>query len=107
VMLCAAELWNILTFGMARGAASPPVPSDGVTVVKPSEVSDSSLANQALLLVHVLANHCTGDKNLHNPYRQALFSFSNSQGMEVHFVACQSQSGVVVCMPLPSSMVRF
>jgi hypothetical protein len=85
-MLCAAELWNILTFGMARGAASPPpVPSDGVTVVKPSEVADSSLANQALLLVLVLANHCTSDKNLHNPYRQALFSFSNSQGMEVHF----------------------
>lgn len=76
----ASELWNILTFGMARGATSPPpVPSDGVTVVKPSEVSDSPLANQALLLVLVLVNHCTGDKNLHNPYRQALFSCSNSQ----------------------------
>jgi hypothetical protein len=67
---------------MARGATSSPVPSDGVTVMKPSEVSDSPLANQALLLVLVLVNHCTGDKNLHNPYRQALFSCSNSQGME-------------------------
>jgi hypothetical protein len=81
MILCAAELWNLLTFGMARGIASAsPVSSDNVTVVKPSEVSESPLANQALLLVLVLANHCTGDKNFHNPYRQALFSCSNSQG---------------------------
>jgi hypothetical protein len=81
VILCAAELWNLLTFGMARGIASAsPALSDGVTMVKSSEVPESPLANQALLLVLVLANHCTGDKNLHNPYRQALFSCSNSQG---------------------------
>ncbi|KDR21174.1 Dymeclin [Zootermopsis nevadensis] len=76
----ASELWNMLTFGMTRGIASAsPVSSDNVTVVKPNEVSESPLSNQALLLVLVLANHCTSDKNLHNPYRQALFSCSNSQ----------------------------
>jgi hypothetical protein len=76
---------------MARGATSPPpVLSDGVTVMKSGEVSVSPLANQALLLVLVLTNHCTGDKNLHNPYRQALFSFSNSQGMKVHFMVYQA-----------------
>jgi hypothetical protein len=76
-----AELWNILTFGMARGATSPsPLPPDSVPVVKPGEVSESPLANQALLLVLVLSNHCTSEKNLHNPYRQALFSCTNSQG---------------------------
>jgi hypothetical protein len=52
-----------------------------VTLMKPNEVSESPLANQALLLVLVLSNHCTSDKNLHNPYRQALFSCSNSQGL--------------------------
>jgi hypothetical protein len=84
MILCAAELWNILTFGMVRSTASASsVSSDGVTVVKPSEVPESPLANQALLLVLVLVNHCTGDKTLHNPYRQALFSCSNSQGTEV------------------------
>jgi hypothetical protein len=81
LILFSAELWNILTFGMARVTTSaPPLPSDGVTVMKPSEVSESPLANQSLLLLLVLSNHCTSDKNLHNPYRQALFSCSNSQG---------------------------
>ena len=76
-----AELWNILTFGMARGTTpASPLPSDSVPVMKPSEVSESPLANQSLLLVLVLSNHCTSEKNLHNPYRQALFSCSNSQG---------------------------
>ena len=82
VMLFSAELWNILTFGITRTTTSAsPVPSDGVTLMKPNEVSESPLANQALLLVLVLSNHCTSDKNLHNPYRQALFSCSNSQGL--------------------------
>lgn len=76
----ATELWKILTFGMARGTTSAsPLPPDSVPVMKPGEVSESPLANQSLLLVLVLSNHCTSDKNLHNPYRQALFSCSNSQ----------------------------
>jgi len=76
----ATELWNILTFGMTRGTTSAsPLPSDSVPIMKPSDVSESPLANQSLLLVLVLSNHCTSDKNLHNPYRQALFSCSNSQ----------------------------
>ncbi|PSN32660.1 Dymeclin [Blattella germanica] len=75
-----AELWNMLTFGFGRSNnAAAPVTTDGVTVVKPAELLESPLANQSLLLVQVLTNHCTGDKNLHNPYRQALFSCSNSQ----------------------------
>ncbi|XP_069703683.1 dymeclin isoform X2 [Periplaneta americana] len=71
----ASELWNMLTFGMTR---SLPAPANGVPITKPCEVLEAPLANQALLLVLVLANHCTTDKNLHNPYRQALFSCSNS-----------------------------
>ena len=48
---------------------------------KPLDESSTVLiANQSLLLVLVLANHCTSDSDLHNPYRQALFSFTNSQG---------------------------
>lgn len=39
---------------------------------------DSSLlANQSSLLLLVLVNHCTQDKKKMNPYRHALFSFTN------------------------------
>ncbi|KAJ9586283.1 hypothetical protein L9F63_020077, partial [Diploptera punctata] len=77
----ASELWNLLTFGMARSNSSSvtTVTADGMKVVKSTEMLDCPLANQSLLLVLVLTNHCTCDKNLHNPYRQALFFCSNSQ----------------------------
>nr|CAD7260328.1 unnamed protein product [Timema shepardi] len=67
----AAGLWNMLTLGLAR--PSPPLLGDGGL-----SLEDTPLANLSLLLILVLANHCTGEKNLHNPYRQALFSFTNS-----------------------------
>ena len=60
-----------MTLGMAKKTTPPE-----------EEVTETLLANQSLLLILVLANHCTSDKGLHNPYRQALFSFSNSQGKE-------------------------
>lgn len=94
----------MLTFGMTRGIASAsPVSSDNVTVVKPNEVSESPLSNQALLLVLVLANHCTSDKNLHNPYRQALFSCSNSQGSSLksilqHFIVIAQGCCMYLCV---------
>nr|CAD7570270.1 unnamed protein product [Timema californicum] len=66
-----AGLWNMLTLGLAR--PSPPLLGDGGL-----SLEDTPLANLSLLLILVLANHCTGEKNLHNPYRQALFSFTNS-----------------------------
>ncbi|CAG2055624.1 unnamed protein product, partial [Timema podura] len=67
----ASGLWNMLTLGLAR--PSPPLLGDGGL-----SLEDTPLANLSLLLILVLANHCTGEKNLHNPYRQALFSFTNS-----------------------------
>lgn len=60
-----------MTLGLANKAAQ----------VETAElVSDKLLAKQSLLLILVLANHCTSDLELHNPYRQALFSFTDSQG---------------------------
>lgn len=44
--------------------------------------SDSLLANQSLLLLLVLVNHCTQDKKILNPYRLSLFTFTDSKGME-------------------------
>ena len=38
------------------------------------------LAQQSLHLLLVLGNHCTGDRQLHNPFRQALFHMSDLQG---------------------------
>ena len=63
-----------MTLGLANRGSSPE---------EEEEVSDKLLANQSLLLILVLANHCTGQAPgvLNNPYRQALFSFTDSQGM--------------------------
>ncbi|EDO46526.1 predicted protein [Nematostella vectensis] len=43
------------------------------------EESDPLLANQSLLLLLVLVNHCTQSKKKMNPYRLALFSFADRQ----------------------------
>ena len=50
------------------------------------EFSETLLANQSLLFLLVLANHCTSDRGLKNPYRQALFSFTNAQGRDKKIV---------------------
>ena len=39
--------------------------------------TETPLASQSLLLLLVLTNHCTGTCN---PYRDALFSFTNVEG---------------------------
>ena len=60
-----------MTLGLASKAAE---------VETDETVSDKLLAKQSLLLILVLTNHCTSDLEMHNPYRQALFSFTDSQG---------------------------
>lgn len=63
----ASGFWNVLTLGLSSGEEEP---SKGV--VSPS-------ASQSVLLLLVLANHCTVDKTIHNPYRQALLHAQNFQ----------------------------
>ena len=41
----------------------------------------SDFASQSLLLLLVLTNHCSVEKSWSNPYRQALLSFTDSQGI--------------------------
>ena len=67
--LFAASLWSVVTLGM--GAKEKKADT---------ELSETLLANQSLLFILVLANHCTCDKSVTNPYRQALFSFTDTQG---------------------------
>ncbi|XP_014782112.1 dymeclin [Octopus bimaculoides] len=64
-----AGLWNVVTLGM------------GSTAKKKEDefITEALLANQSILFVLVLANHCTGERKMINPYRQALCSFTNSQ----------------------------
>lgn len=65
----ASGLWNVVTLGMGGGAKK-----------KEEECfNEVLLANQSILFILVLANHCTGERSIHNPYRQALYSFTNSQ----------------------------
>jgi len=70
-IIIAAGIWNMLTFGLASPNPEPNAKE---------EESQSPLANQSLMLILVLVSHCTCEKDLINPYREALFSFSNSAG---------------------------
>ncbi|XP_053388105.1 dymeclin-like isoform X2 [Mercenaria mercenaria] len=66
----ASSLWSVVTLGMGSSSNEK----------KPEEeFHETLLANQSLLFLLVLANHCTSDRALNNPYRQALFQFTNSQ----------------------------
>lgn len=60
-----AGIWHILSLAYKNSTSIEP--PKGVT-----------LANQSLLLILVLVNHCTAEKNLRNPYREFLFTFINS-----------------------------
>lgn len=64
----ASGLWTALTLGYGRAATS----IDQTAQLPP-------LANKSLLLLLILVNHCTSDKTIHNPYRQALFSFTDTE----------------------------
>ncbi|XP_042890288.1 dymeclin-like isoform X2 [Penaeus japonicus] len=66
VLGLASGLWNVLTMGLAGSAED--------TTKKGPE---SPLASQSVLLLLVLANHCTADRNIRNPYRQALLHAQN------------------------------
>lgn len=68
VLGIAAELWSIITFNKKTEGND----EDSMNNAK----IEAPLANQALLLILVLTNHCTTQIN---PYRQSLFCCSNSQ----------------------------
>ena len=67
-----AGLWTVFTLGGV-----------GSKVAAASELS-SPLANQSLLLLLVLAN-LTDAADAPNPYRQAIMSFKNTQGLWYFF----------------------
>jgi hypothetical protein len=69
LLIISAGVWSVLTLGMGSK-----------TTNSEEQIPETILANQSLLLILVLANHCTSNSGLHNPYREALFNFTNSQG---------------------------
>ncbi|XP_013380447.1 dymeclin-like [Lingula anatina] len=62
-------LWTVMTLGLATGQKT-----------QENEVDRNLLAQQSILLTLVLVNHCTNDREVNNPYRQALCSFMDSHG---------------------------
>ncbi|XP_076439068.1 dymeclin-like [Babylonia areolata] len=65
----ASSLWSVMTLGMGGKEKK----EEG------AEPGETLLANQSLLLLLVLTNHCTLDRGGGaNPFRQALFSFTDS-----------------------------
>lgn len=70
-----AGLWNVIRMGMGNSFKNVQVSSNGITEDEEKKRdTETPLANQSLLLLLVLTNHCT---TLTNPYRDALFSFTN------------------------------
>ena len=73
MLLCVlpASLWSVVTLGMGSKQKK----------VEETDVTETLLANQSLLLLLVLTNHCTlGRGGTANPYREALLSFTDSNG---------------------------
>lgn len=65
----ASSLWSVVTLGMGKKPKK----------TEETEYSETLLANQSLLFILVLVNHCTTERvGVNNPYRQALFSFTDS-----------------------------
>ncbi|XP_050397262.1 dymeclin [Patella vulgata] len=65
----ASSLWSVVTLGMGQQEKK-----------KEDEFTETLLANQSLLFILVLTNHCTScDRGLHNPYREVLCSFLDSE----------------------------
>ena len=62
-MLPVAGLWTVMTLGLANQRA----------VQSGAESSEPLLANQSVLLLLVLTNHCCVD-GVRNPFRDAFFS---------------------------------
>jgi len=62
-VLLTASLWTVVTLGLANQSA-------GKSGAKSNE---PLLANQSVLLLLVLTNHCCVD-GVRNPYREAFFS---------------------------------
>lgn len=64
--------------GMGSGSKNVQVASNGLTEDEEKKRNtETPLASQSLLLLLILTNHCTATRN---PYREALFNFSNVQG---------------------------
>lgn len=90
----ASGLWNVLTLGYGRSGSQKDQSSENRAV----------LASQSLLLLLVLVNHCTSEKDLPNPYRQALFSFSNSQETTTSSSTDEAPAFKVDCSKLFSTL---
>ena len=71
----ASGLWSVLTLGYSKVAPHTPKKEGGK-----DSIPAAPLADQSLLLILILSNHCTSNKSLPNPYRQALLSFTDSKG---------------------------
>lgn len=67
VLGLASGVWNILTLGYSS-----------VATTETEEISNKPLADISLTLLLLIVNHCTDGENYQNPYREALFTFSNS-----------------------------
>lgn len=75
VLSIAAGLWNVITLGIGNSRKNIQISSGGANEeIERKRDTETPLASQSLLLLLVLTNHWTTS---HNPYRDALFSFTD------------------------------
>ncbi|XP_033210069.1 dymeclin isoform X2 [Belonocnema kinseyi] len=75
VLSIAAGLWNVITMGMGNSRKNVQISNGGSSEeIERKRDTETPLASQSLLLLLVLTNHWTTSQN---PYRDALFSFSD------------------------------
>lgn len=80
----AAGLWNVITMGMGSSLKNVQVAHGGnIEDVERKRDTETPLASQSLLLLLVLTNHWTASRN---PYRDALFSFTNVEGLLIFYL---------------------
>lgn len=73
-----AGLWNVITLGIGNSRKNIQISSGGSNEeIERKRDTETPLASQSLLLLLILTNHWTTS---HNPYRDALFSFTNVPG---------------------------
>lgn len=74
-----AGLWNVITMGMGSSLKNVQISHGGnMEEVEKKRDTETPLASQSLLLLLILTNHWTASRN---PYRDALFSFTNVEGL--------------------------
>jgi hypothetical protein len=85
----ASGLWTVMTLGLASSTqtqtTTPAISttSNDTNLNETLDCTNRLLALQSCHILLILSNHCTNE-SFRNPYRLALFHFTDTQGKEIN-----------------------